>query len=46
MQQQEQGAQMAMLRLRYFLEITANGGSQALGDGEWRGDLGVCDTGT
>lgn len=46
MQQQEQGAQMAMLRLRYFLEITVNEGSPLLGDGEWRGDLGMCDTDT
>lgn len=46
MQQQEQGSQMAMLRLRYFLEITVNGGSQAQDDGEWSGDLGVCDTDT
>lgn len=30
MQQKEQGSQMAVLRLRYFLEITVNGGSQAL----------------
>ena len=30
MQQQEQGSQMAVLRLRYLLEITVNGGSQAL----------------